>query len=86
MEGHSLREARRNKNWIQEQTARALGVTQAYLSMIESGRCQVSDALVPRALKTLTLPPTALTLRSEYVTARTPSGERPFWSDSAATP
>jgi transcriptional regulator with XRE-family HTH domain len=83
MEGHTLREARRNKSWTQEQTARALGVTQAYLSMVESGRRPVSDALVHRALKTLSLPPTAFPLRSEHVTTLAPSGQHAFWADLA---
>src|SRR5579864_8344811 len=83
MEGHTLREARQNKNWTQEQTARALGVTQAYLSMVESGRRAVSDALVRRALKALSLPPTALPLRSEHITTRMPSGQDVFWADLA---
>lgn len=64
MDGNTLREARRNKNWTQEQAARALGVTQAYLSMLERGRRSLSESFVRKALRALNLPPTALPLRS----------------------
>jgi transcriptional regulator with XRE-family HTH domain len=37
MDGKALREARKTKNWTQTDAAKVLGVTQAYLSMIESG-------------------------------------------------
>ena len=65
MDGNSLKEARLKKSWTQEQAALALDVTQAYLSMLETGRRPVSDRFVRRALKVLNLPPTALPLRSE---------------------
>jgi transcriptional regulator with XRE-family HTH domain len=38
MDGNSLKEARLKKSWTQEQAALALDVTQAYLSMLETGR------------------------------------------------
>jgi len=37
-ECQDLREARRKKGWTQVETAEKLGVTQAYLSMLERGR------------------------------------------------
>jgi transcriptional regulator with XRE-family HTH domain len=65
MNGHDLREARRKKGWTQEETAEKLGVTQAYLSMLESGRRPMPYALARRAVETLDAPPTALPLRAE---------------------
>ncbi len=62
MDGNRLREARRSKSWTQAQTARALGVTQAYLSMLEKGRRPPLELLVRKAHRVLHLPPTALTL------------------------
>src|SRR6266568_4706153 len=38
MTGRDFRDARRKKGWTQEETAEKLRVTQAYLSMLESGR------------------------------------------------
>lgn len=66
MDGKALREARRTKNWTQTDAAKALGVTQAYLSMIESGSRVLSKRLGRKALKVFDLPPTAwpLQLRS----------------------
>jgi transcriptional regulator with XRE-family HTH domain len=64
MTGQDLREARRKKGWTQEETAEKLGVTQAYLSMLESGRRPLSYALARRAVETLDAPPTALPLRA----------------------
>jgi transcriptional regulator with XRE-family HTH domain len=71
MDGTTLREARQNKNWTQQQTARALGVTQAYLSMLEKGSRTVSESFVRKVLKVFDLPPTALPLPSEASGAST---------------
>jgi len=65
MDGYVLKEARRKKNWTQEQAAFALDVTQAYLSMLEKGRRPLSARFVRKAVKVLNVPPTALPLRSE---------------------
>ena len=84
MDGHTLREVRQSKNWTQQQTARALGVTQAYLSMLEKGRRTVSESFVRKALKVLDLPPTALPLPSEASRAPVPSRKHDFTADLAA--
>jgi transcriptional regulator with XRE-family HTH domain len=60
MDGKTLKQARETKEWTQKDTAHALGVTQAYLSMLETGRRAVSKGLAGKALKVLHLPPTAL--------------------------
>lgn len=65
MDGKALKEARLKKQWTQEQAALALDVTQAYLSMLETGSRKLSQSFVRKAVKTLSLPPTALPLRSE---------------------
>lgn len=62
MDGKTLKKARQTKNWTQEDTAMALGVTQAYLSMLETGHRAVSHRLARKALKVLDLPTTALPL------------------------
>jgi transcriptional regulator with XRE-family HTH domain len=79
-----LREARQNKNWTQQQTARALGVTQPYLPMLEKGRRTVSESFVRKALKVLDLPPTALPLSSADSVAPLPSRKHDFTEDLAA--
>src|ERR1039458_9548733 len=65
MDGNVLKEARRKKNWTQQQAALALDVTQAYLSMLEKGRRPLSERFVCKAVKVFHVPPTALPLRSE---------------------
>jgi transcriptional regulator with XRE-family HTH domain len=84
MDRTTLREARQNKNWTQEKTARALGVTQAYLSMLEKGHRSVSGSFLRKALKVFDLPPTALPLPSEALGAPVPSRRRDFTADLAA--
>lgn len=63
MDGKSLKEARQAKDWTQKHAARALGVTQAYLSMLERGTRPVSTQVARKALKLLDFPPTVLPLR-----------------------
>ena len=65
MDGMALREARLGRKWTQQQAAQALGVTQAYWSMMEKGRRVVPESLVHKALSALRLPATALPLPSE---------------------
>lgn len=65
MDGTALREARLGRKWTQEQAAQALGVTQAYWSMMETGRRVVPESLVTKALKALRLPVTVLPLPLE---------------------
>jgi len=68
MDGTMLRDARLRKKWTQQDAAQALGVTQAYLSMLEKGHRAVSNRLVLKAQKVLNLPPTVLPLQPEQET------------------
>jgi transcriptional regulator with XRE-family HTH domain len=79
-----LKQARLEKNWTQDEAAQALGVTQAYLSMLEHGRRALSEPFVRKALKVLKLPPTALPLRSETATLRVLLGKHDFSTELAA--
>jgi transcriptional regulator with XRE-family HTH domain len=67
MDGKTLRDARLDRKWTQQQAAQALGVTQAYWSMLEKGRRTVPKPLIRKALKALRLSPTALPLPVESV-------------------
>lgn len=57
--GTDLRTARAASNWTQAEAAHRLGVTQAYLSMVERGARPVSEELATAVLKVYPLPPTA---------------------------
>jgi transcriptional regulator with XRE-family HTH domain len=70
MNGQELREARLHKGWTQEVTAGKLGVTQAYLSMLERGRRVLPYSLGRRAVEALHAPPTALPLREGSLVAQ----------------
>ncbi|HUX66233.1 MAG TPA: helix-turn-helix transcriptional regulator [Terriglobales bacterium] len=59
-----LREAREARGWTQEQAAKRLRVTQAYLSMLESGRRAVPARMAVGLARLFDLPATALPLPS----------------------
>lgn len=83
MDGRALKEARQTMHWTQKDAAKALGVTQAYLSMLETGSRAVSKRLGRKALKVLDLPPTALPLE---LRGRAPAslGKHDFSAELAA--
>ena len=61
----NLREARRNKGQNQEEAARRLGVTQAYLSLLERGLRKPSAKLARRLVSEYKLPATVLPVQDE---------------------
>jgi transcriptional regulator with XRE-family HTH domain len=65
MTGTELKTARKASSWTQAQAALRLGVTQAYLSMVERGERAVSSELASRTIEVLEVPATALPL-TEY--------------------
>ncbi|MGH9473140.1 MAG: helix-turn-helix domain-containing protein [Terriglobales bacterium] len=64
MDGNRLRELREQRGWTQRQAAKRLRVTQAYLSMLESGRRPAPPRLLHALAQVFDLPPTALPLPS----------------------
>jgi|SRR5690348_9052247 transcriptional regulator with XRE-family HTH domain len=62
MNAQELKEARLRRGWTQQQAAGKLGVTQAYLSMLEHGRRMWPYSLTRKAVEVLQAPPTALPL------------------------
>lgn len=65
MTGVALKSARLNANMTQQEAASMLGLTQAYLSMVEKGHRPVTSSLATHATKVFDLPPTALPLEPE---------------------
>lgn len=65
MTASHLKDARLKAGLTQQQAASALSVTQAYLSMLESGRRPVTPSVATRAAQVLDLPPTALPMVPE---------------------
>jgi len=62
MTGHELKAARIASSWTQNDAAEKLGVTQAYLSMVERGTRPVSRDIAAKAVRILNIPATALPL------------------------
>ena len=60
MTGEQLRDARRRVGWTQQRAAKRLGVSQAYVSMVEGNRRRVPLTLVSTLFRTYDLPATAL--------------------------
>lgn len=70
MTGDELKNARKASSWTQTQAAARLGVTQAYLSMVERGERAVSAELTSRAVEVFEVPATALPLAEYQARAR----------------
>lgn len=73
MNGRVLKDARRERGWTQKHAAAVLGVTQAYVSMLESGRRTVPRRHARRLVSRLRLAPTALPLSAGVAPAGAPS-------------
>ena len=82
MNGQELKEARVQKGWTQEKAAERLGVTQAYLSMMEGGRRPMTYSLARKAAEVLDAPATMVPLREE--TLRQPVGSERLRVELAA--
>ena len=68
MHNNWLREARERKGWTQAQAAGRLGVSQTYLSLLETGRRMVTKRLAKSLLQYFVVPPTALPVEMENKT------------------
>jgi transcriptional regulator with XRE-family HTH domain len=55
MDGLALKDARLLSSWTQNDAAQKLGVTEAYLSMVERGNRPASPELASRALEVVVL-------------------------------
>ena len=60
MIGEQLLRARQNRNWEQAEAAAKLGISQPYLSLLETGKRAITKPLARRAIRLYKLPPTAL--------------------------
>jgi transcriptional regulator with XRE-family HTH domain len=65
MTGGDLRHGRRTKKWTQGELARKLGVSQAYVSLLEKNRRTVPASLARKAASLLELPASTLPVRTD---------------------
>ena len=70
MTGDEFKSARKASAWTQAQAAARLGVTQAYLSMVERGERAVSSELASKVVEVFEVPATALPLTEYKARAR----------------
>jgi transcriptional regulator with XRE-family HTH domain len=75
MRGAVLKAYRERAGWTQASLAKSLGVTQAYLSLMESGKRRMPPRLVLRFVRLLDLPPTMLPVRTTLVSKERPTNE-----------
>ncbi len=75
MKGAILKSYRERAGWTQVNLAKRLGVTQAYLSLMESGKRSVPPRFVHRLTRLLDLPPTMLPVRTTSVSKERPTNE-----------
>jgi transcriptional regulator with XRE-family HTH domain len=66
MNSSQLLRARQNKNWEQIETAEKLGVSQSYLSLMETGKREITKRVSLRAIKVFGFPPTALPIERNF--------------------
>src|ERR1700689_1234856 len=81
MTGFALKEGRLRANWTQREAAKRLGLTQAYLSMLERNRRPVTAALALQAQKFFDLSPVSLPLQDAFPS---PLSEDEFKSELGA--
>jgi len=60
MSGEALRKARKQRGWTQAQAGARLGVSQAYVALLEKGRRPVPDDLARKAVREFKLSPVLL--------------------------
>jgi transcriptional regulator with XRE-family HTH domain len=71
MKPHELKAARLRKGLVQDQVATSLGVSQAYVNMLENGKRRLTPGLTRNLTTLYSLSPEGLPVSEEFVLART---------------
>lgn len=66
MNGFQLAQGRLSKGLEQQEAAQILGVSQSYLSLLESGKRKMKQELAEKAIKVFSLPPEILPLAEDW--------------------
>src|SRR5882724_1557926 len=75
MNGTALKEARETAGWTQVGLAKSLDLTQAYLSLMESGKRRVPHRLAYRLARLLGMSPTMLPVMTKPVSKDRPTND-----------
>jgi len=70
MGNQKLKFARQQRGWSEVEAARRLGVSQSYLSMLETGERRLTPRLARKAMRVYDLPPTVLPVSRAPQTVR----------------
>jgi len=84
MNGRQLHQARKQSKLTQAHAARELGVTQAYLSLLEHGERPLTENLREKAVRAFHLPVTELPLRNDLAKAPPSTNGEELAADLAA--
>ena len=79
MKSQELKKARQHKGWTQVAAASHLGVTQAYLNLLENGKRRLTPRLVRRAVSVYELSPEVLPVGEDFVPTRTSDDQLVEW-------
>jgi len=79
MKPQELKQARQHNGWTQEQAASHLGVTQAYLNLLENGKRRLTPRVVRHAVSVYGLSPEVLPVGEDFVPTRTSDDQLVEW-------
>jgi transcriptional regulator with XRE-family HTH domain len=79
MKLQELKQARQHKGWTQEEAASHLGLTQAYLNLLENGKRRLTPRVVRRAVSVYRLSPEVLPVGEDFVPTQTSDDQLVEW-------
>jgi transcriptional regulator with XRE-family HTH domain len=79
MKSQEFKAARQGRGWTQEEAAGHLGMTQAYLNLLENGKRRLTPRVVRRAVSGYGLSPEVLPVGENFVPARTSDDQLVEW-------
>jgi transcriptional regulator with XRE-family HTH domain len=79
MKSQELKQARQHKDWTQEEAASHLGLTQAYLNLLENGKRRLTPRVVRRAVSVYGLSPEVLPVGGDFVPTQTSDDQLVEW-------
>lgn len=79
MKSQELKQARKHEGWTQEAAANHLGMTQAYLNLLENGKRRLTPKIVRQAVSVYGLSPEVLPVEQDFSPTQTSNGRLVEW-------
>ncbi len=79
MKSQELKQARQHRGWTQEEAGSHLGVTQAYLNLLENGKRWLTPRVVRRAVSVYGLSPEVLPVGEDFLPTQTSDDQLVEW-------